>query len=217
MPSSVFSHQAPGLALKIKYPTKFDGTALCFATFVPDLSTLIELFLRLELRGLTHSLISIIYWTVPFTIILTILFCRFFGPWCATLANKGSIFKPMRYFGIDDWSYLKNKTIDGKFFLIATYSAILGGLTHLLLDLPAHGTIELFYPWILLNSPGFLLYSIIDLGAIVIGPLVFNLNLTVYSLIWMLESIIGLIIALYLLRWIKKRDLLKLWYEEKEL
>jgi len=29
MPSGVISHQAPGLALKIKYPSRFDGTALC--------------------------------------------------------------------------------------------------------------------------------------------------------------------------------------------
>ena len=90
---------------------------------------------------------------------------------------------------------------------------MIGGLTHLLLDLPAHGTIEIFFP-IILQSPDFLLYSIIDFGSINIGPIQIDRNLTVYWLIWFIETVITFVIALYLLRYIKKRNLINKWYAE---
>jgi hypothetical protein len=214
MPSGVISHQAPGLFLKIKYPKNFDGTALCVSTLVPDLNVIFDPFLSFNLRNFTHSLIGLLIYTVPFTLILTFMFSRYFGPLIAKLAKKDNIvYKPLKYFGVDDWDNLSKKKYNRKYFRVASYSAVIGGLTHILLDLPSHKYIELFFP-IIFQNPDILLYSIVDFGTITIGPFQIERNLTVYQLIWTIETIIFFIIALYLLRFIKKRNLISKWYKQ---
>jgi hypothetical protein len=214
MPSGVISHQAPGLFLKIKYPKKFDGTALCISTLVPDLNVIFDPFLPFQFRDFTHSLLGLLIYTIPFTLILTFIFCRYIGPFVANLAKKDNkVYKPLKYFGLDDWDSLSKKKYKRKYFIVASYSALIGGLTHLLLDLPSHKYIELFFP-IILQNPDILLYSIVDFGAINIGPFQIDRNLTVYQLIWTIETIVFFIIALYLLRYIKKRNLISKWYKE---
>ena len=214
MPSGVISHQAPGLFLKIKYPKKFDGTALCISTFVPDLNILINPFISFNFRNITHSLLGLLIYTIPLTLILTIIFCKYIGPFISNFAKKESwIYRPLNYFGLDEWDNLRKKKYNRKYFIVAFYSAFIGGLTHLLLDLPAHGNIELFFP-LIMQSPDVLLYSIVDFGPINIGPFQFDRNLTVYQLIWTIETIVFFIIVLYLLRYIKKRNLVSKWYEE---
>ncbi|MFX0105609.1 MAG: DUF4184 family protein [Candidatus Hodarchaeota archaeon] len=214
MPSGLISHQAPSLAIKIKYPKKFDGTALCLSTFIPDLNVIFDPFSVFSFRNITHSLLGLILFTIPLTIIFTIIFCKYIGPFCSNIAKKnGILFKPMKYFGVDEWDNLKKKKYNQRFFLVAIYSAFIGGLTHLLLDLPAHEQIEIFFP-LILQSPDILLYSIIDFGPITIGPLQFDRNLTVFQLIWTIETLITLVIALYLLRYIKKCNLISKWYKE---
>ena len=144
MPVSIFSHQAPGLILKIKYPNNFDGTALCFSTLVPDLILFIDPFLPFSFRYLTHSLLGLFIYTIPLTLILTILFCSYIGPFLANLGKKDSwIYKPLKYFGIDEWDSLKKKKYNRRYFIVASYSSFIGGLTHLLLDLFAHEYIHI--------------------------------------------------------------------------
>lgn len=216
MPSSVLSHQAPALLIKLKYPYRFDGTALCISTFIPDIDVIIDFFLPFSIRGITHSLLGLILWTIPLTIILTIVFSRYIGPLCATIAKKKSVlFKPLRYFGIDEWSNLKNKRYTTRFFVVAFYSALIGGLTHLLLDLPSHAEIKLFYPWIILQSPDFLLYTIREGSIIYVGQSLIDTSLYVYRLVWLIETIITLLISLYLLRYIKRHNLINKWYKSK--
>ena len=212
MPSGLFSHQAPGLILKIKYPNKFDGTALCISTLIPDLNVIIDPFLPFTTRHITHSLLGLVVLTVPLTLISTIIFCTYISTFCANLAKKsGILFRPMKYFGADEWDNLKKKRFNKRYFVVASYSALIGGLTHLLLDLPAHATIEIFFP-LILQSPDILLYSIIDFGPINIGQMQLERNLTVYQLIWIIETLITLIITLYLFRYIKKHKLISEWY-----
>ena len=214
MPSGVISHQAPGLALKIKYPNKFDGTALCISTLIPDINVLFNPFLPFDFRTFTHSLLGVVLLTIPLTLILTVIFCMNIGPFFANIAKRNGLFsKPLTYFGVDGWDNLKKKKFNKRFFIVASYSAFIGGLTHLLLDLPAHENIEMFFP-IILQSPDILLYSIIDFGPIAIGQTQIERNLTVYGLIWIIETLITLVIALYLLRYVKKRDLISKWYLE---
>lgn len=202
MPSGVFSHQAPGLFLKIKYPEKFDGTALCFSMLIPDLHVIIDPLSVYTLRNITHSLLGILLYNVPMTLLFTMIFCRYIGPLCANLARRKSLlFKPWRYFGVDEWVHLKKKKYNKRYFIVASYSAFIGGLTHLLLDLPSHESIELFFPWVILQNPDFLLYSIKYFG-------------TVFQLIWTIETLITLALSLYILRYIKKRNLISEWYEE---
>ncbi|MFX1502068.1 MAG: hypothetical protein ACFFDH_13985, partial [Promethearchaeota archaeon] len=71
----------------------------------------------------------------------------------------------------------------------------------------------LLFP-LILQSPDILLYSIVDFGPIIIGEIQIERNLTVFRLIWMLETIIFGVISLYLLRYIKKHKLISKWYEE---
>ena len=111
----------------------------------------------------------------------------------------------MNYLGIDAWDKLKNKKYDRKSLIIAIYSAFIGGLTHLLLDLPSHEYIELFFPWVIFQSPKLLLYSIGQWQ---------NYNLTIYDLIWIIESLITLVLTVYFLRYIKKNNLIGKWYDE---
>jgi len=214
MPSSVLSHQAPGLILKVKYPNKFDGTALCISTIVPDVNIIFDPFLPFTFRNITHSFLGLVLITLPLTIILTMLFCTYIGPFYANLAKRNGIFaKPLKYFGIDAWDNLRKKKYNRKFFIVASYSALIGGLTHLLLDLPAHENIEMFFP-IIMQSPDFLLYSIKDFGTMNIGQNQIDANLTVYQLIWFIETLITAFIAVYLLRYIKKHNLISKWYRE---
>ncbi|MFX1320513.1 MAG: DUF4184 family protein [Promethearchaeota archaeon] len=214
MPSGVLSHQAPGLILKVKYPNKFDGTALCISTIVPDVNIIFDPFLSFTFRNITHSLLGLILITLPLTLILTMLFCTYIGPFYANLAKRNGIFaKPLKYFGIDQWDNLKKKKYNRKFFIVASYSALIGGLTHLLLDLPAHENIEIFFP-IIMQSPDILLYSIKDFGTINIGRHQIDADLTVYQLIWFIETLITAVIAVYLLRYIKKHNLISKWYKE---
>jgi len=181
MPSAIFSHQAPGLVLKIKYPDKFDGTALCISTFVPDLTALVDFFLPFTLRGISHSFLGLIYYTIPLTLLLVLLFRKNILPYLSQVAkNEGRLSKSLNYLGIDAWDKLKNKKYDRKSLVIAIYSAFIGGLTHLLLDLPSHEYIELFFPWVIFQSPKLLLYSIGQWQ---------NYNLTIYDLIWIIESL----------------------------
>lgn len=215
MPSGVFSHQAPGLLLKIKYPKKFDGTALCLSMLIPDLDVIIDPLSVYTLRNITHSLVGILLLTIPMTLLFTIIFCRYIGPLCANLARRKSLFfRPLRYFGVDEWDHLKKKKYNRRFFIVASYSALIGGLTHLLLDLPSHEFIEIFFPWVILQNPDFLLYSIIDFGTITVGQVQIDRIFPVFQLIWIIETLTTFVLVLYLLRYIKKRNLINEWYKE---
>ncbi len=214
MPSSIFSHQAPVLPLKIKYPKKFDGTALCLAAFIPDIFLPINYIFRVDLRLISHSLIGQLILTVPLTIIATMLFCRYIGPFCARIiAPDWFILKPFKYFGVDEWNLLKKKRFDSRFFVVASYSALIGGISHLLMDWPAHAQVEFLFPWLVWTNPDFLLVSILDFNTIPKDSAVSFSGLTVYWLLWTLETFVGFLISLYLLRYIKNRNLLKKWYD----
>jgi hypothetical protein len=186
MPNPIITHQAPALYLKMKFPKWIDGVAICFGAFVPDLA------LTIEIRHVTHSLIGQLFWTVPISIILNLFFRRYVASILSNIARKnGFIPKIMRYFGVDDWEKVKYRKFDKKFFLIALYSALIGGLTHLLLDFPSHPSIELFYPWGI-----YPLYEVVWISGV----------------IWTIEDITFFIASLYLLRTIKKKELIRSWY-----
>jgi len=189
MPNPIISHQAPALYLKMKVPKSIDGVAICIGALVPDLA------LTIEMRHVTHSLLGQIYWTVPIALILSILFRRYIASILSNIASKkGFVPKILRYFGVVEWRIIKSKKFDKKYFIIAVYSALLGGLSHLLLDFPSHPSIELFYPWGI-----FPLYELVWVSGVV----------------WTVENVICFLISLYLLRTIKKKELIKVWYNLK--
>ncbi|MHA2185134.1 MAG: DUF4184 family protein, partial [Promethearchaeota archaeon] len=158
-----------------------------------------------------------ILWSIPLGIILTILFSRYIAPFLAKLAKRTGIFaKPLRYFGVDQWSYLKNKKFDKRFWIVAAYSVMIGGITHVLLDWPSHEFVQLFYPWAVFPNPDFLLYSIANYGTVSFGSYSFEANLTIFNLLWFLETLVTIPIFFYYLRRIKKDNLIEKWYESDE-
>ncbi len=217
MPSSILSHQAPAILIKLKYPHKIDGSAICISTFVPDLNIFFDFLFPGFFRNLTHSLIGIFIWTIPITLLFTVVFSLYIAPYLSKIAKKNLfILKPLKYFGINKWDLLKLKQINKKFYLIASYSAFIGGLSHLLLDLQAHEYIELFFPFIILKAPDFMSIPLAYHGTITIGSRIVPLILTVYNLIWFLETTILIFPSLYSLRYIAKRNLLEKWYQEPD-
>ncbi len=163
----------------------------------------------------THSLIGQFLWTIPITMLATFVFAQYIGPLCARIASKSNrIYAPLRYYGVDQWNYLKNKKYSRKSWLIISYSALIGGIIHTLLDFPAHEYISISYPWFIGLNFESLRYSLINYGIITVGPFTFEANLTIYNLLWFLETIIGFVLSLYFLRFIKKHDLISKWYNE---
>lgn len=212
MPSSFLSHQAPALYLKLKYPRKIDGTAICLSTIVPDLHIFFDTFVPIPLRYISHSFLGLFLWTIPLTLFTSIMFSRYLAPGLAKLAKmENPVSKPLRYFGVDSWDYLRLKKFDKNFFIIGAYSALIGGLTHLLLDFPTHEYIELFYP-LIIRSPDILLFPIFDFGFITTSSGIINLTLPVYRLLWLLFSLLLIFPTLYFLRKIRKDEEIEKWY-----
>ena len=117
--------------------------------------------------------------------------------------------------GIDQLKYLRNKKFSRNLWIVITYSALIGGIFHILFDWLSHKNVYILYPWIVGPNFDFLFYSIVNYGIITLGSFTFEANLTIYNLLWIVESIITLIISLCYLRHIKKNDLIRIWYEEQ--
>ena len=217
MPNAFFSHQVPGLLIKSKFPKWIDGTAICIAAMVPDLNVFVDLFSPFRFRNLTHSLLGLVVWGFPLTIILTIIFANYVSSKVAAISQKrGLLFKIMRYLGFDEFKFIRKKKFTLKFILIAFYSSLIGGFTHLLLDLPAHGNIEMFFPLVIPNAP-FLLTPIAEFNLITIGPLKFGGVLHVYEIVWSVEDAFLLISSLFILKYMKTNQLIKKWNKASQI
>lgn len=206
MPNSI-SHQAPALYLKMKFPKLIDAPAICIGAIVPDLTLLF-----FDLRLISHSLLGQLYWTVPITFILTILFTKYFAPFISKIAQKhGFVPKVMTYFGFDEWHIFASKKFNRRVILCVLYSSVIGGLTHILLDLPSHRAIELFYPWAVFRNLDFLWIPLADWGTISIFNWEYHVIVMVSDIVWVIEDIIFFSLSLYLFRLIKRKGLLKEW------
>ncbi|MBY9004613.1 MAG: DUF4184 family protein [Candidatus Lokiarchaeota archaeon] len=211
MPSFLISHQAPAFLIKLKYPKKIDLVAICIGTIIPDLN----LFSSILNRNFTHSFIGIIIVTVPLTIFLSIMFIKYLSPLISWISvQKYFILKPLRFFGLDDLKYLKLQ-LNKKFFLIASYSALLGGLAHILLDMPSHPHIQFFYP-IIIEVPILIENINLYFGSITIFNIQITFEIMLYSLIRRIWDLVLIPITLYFLRYIKKHNLIQKWnsYDE---
>ncbi|MHA1731301.1 MAG: DUF4184 family protein [Promethearchaeota archaeon] len=217
MPSALLSHQAPVLPLKMAFPKKFDGTALLLGSMMPDLELLFG-----AIAGAAHlnwdfhyghSLVGLVAWTLPWTLLFTVLFSRWVGPWWARVVkSSGRVGALGRYFGVDELYHLSGKQFNARWLFVASYSAVVGGLTHLLLDFPSHGYCFMLYPWYVWRAPESWFYEIADFGTLSLGPFSYSLNLTLFNLVWLLESVGLAALCLVLLRVAKKYDLVERWY-----
>jgi hypothetical protein len=80
---------------------------------------------------------------------------------------------------------------------------MLGGVTHLLLDLPTHTNIALFYPWVI-KIPSLIYNVVIRLGTITVFNFQFVIKFSFTRRLWDLFLIP---ITLYLMRYIKTQNL----------
>ena len=204
MPNSILSHQAPGLFIKMKFPKRIDGTAIYLSAFVPDLNFFLDPFMPFPFRHVTHSLLGLLIWVAPITILMTLLFSKYIGPRIAEIVkNERKFYRIGTYFGFDELFHLKKKQFNTHFYFVAFYSALIGGFTHILLDLPAHRYNEFFFPWALFLVPDILRITVIEL----------NRAIPLYEIMWYIEDVILLAVSLFFLRKIKKDSLIERWYD----
>ena len=68
MPLTLFAHQVPTMGLKIARPKRFDGTALCIGSMVPDLAYAVSGYLHVD----THEWDGFWRLDLPLAIAITI-------------------------------------------------------------------------------------------------------------------------------------------------
>ena len=211
MPSSLLSHQGAVLPLKIKYPDKFDGTALCVGSFTPDLAFIISYFYRNHVSPyLFHSVGGFVY-TIPISLLLVILLKEVLFPAVARLAGTGRaslLTGLLTFLGVDQYETLKAKDFSLRWLVKATYSVLTGILSHFLLDLPTHHWIPYLSPFYKGEMPGWFLHKYGELNL----PFYGTVGLTNYNLLWILFSIGFGTLALHNIWQIKKDRLLMKWY-----
>jgi hypothetical protein len=200
MPFTILSHQAPILYLKYRFPERFSLSALFFASVIPDLEVILDKFFPNTNTHLAHSLLGIFIWTLPLTIISAMILLIV----VVIISNKYPIFKNRVDKQFKFWGGFEKKKEVRTFFtkpylVILSYSAILGGFSHLLLDLPSHEKHFWFLPFGVYFVPEILRISFADFGTFKWLFFEIDLVLTVYNIIWLIETILGAIISIYIL------------------
>jgi Domain of unknown function (DUF4184) len=69
VPFTFLAHQSFVLPLKIKRPAWFDATALCVGSMAPDLAYPLGSWLGRR----SHTLVGLIVWSIPFTVVASVL------------------------------------------------------------------------------------------------------------------------------------------------
>jgi hypothetical protein len=129
MPWIVPSHQAPALGLKLWRPRWFSGFALCLGSMVPDL----EFIFRITRTAIiSHTVIGQLVFTVPATLVLHVLSTALILPWLVPRLPSGPPLYLEELRAVRPLSSLRD-------WIVAAWSALLGGLTHIGLDGFTHG------------------------------------------------------------------------------
>jgi len=139
MPFTAF-HVVPIWPLYVKWPHRWDVLALSFGAVMPDLEILASTLLAGDLtfgRGIMHSLLGV----VTLNLLLALVAARFLAPWLATSLSTRLPSAAWRTFAHRD------VISERRPWLVTGSSAIIGGLTHLAIDLTHHGNTPLLWPW----------------------------------------------------------------------
>lgn len=194
MPFTFLSHQAPVLPLKIAAPRWFDGTALVVGSMAPDLAFVTH--------GTTwyvdaHTLAPQVWLCVPLTLALTWIIKRIVAaPLAAHLPDAGP-FHLRDYGRLGTWRLPTHAT--GWVALIT--SALIGSLTHLMLDSFTHG-----FGWVVQNVNA-LQAQAFTLPSALTGRIVY-----VHDLLQLGGTAIGAAITIWCLYLIGQRRLVRHWY-----
>ncbi len=205
LPSTVLSHQSLVLPLKIRWPQLFDDTALCIGSMMPDLDLLLP-----EYR-IFHDLDSLVI-LLPLALVLVLFFDKVFAPRITIFASRNQssvVTRLLCYFGMDGLGVLKSKHVTSHWLTQATYSVLIGILSHFLLDLPTHRWITYLRPFFDGPMPDWFLhfYGFVNI------PLYGEITVTRTRVLqWILSIVLG-VITLYYLRYMKTHQLLDKWYQ----
>jgi hypothetical protein len=120
MPATFPSHAAAVLPLKLARPRWFDGVALVVGSTTPDLSYPLH---PLGVLLFTHRWTSLLWWTLPVTVVLSAI-VRWAAPSVAAHL-------PDTAFALKDYAVLG--TSRPRWWITAT-SAVIGGATHVFWD-----------------------------------------------------------------------------------
>ncbi len=214
MPSSLLSHQGIILPLKAKYPDRFDGTALCVGSFVPDLALIFSHFYPNHISPYVfHSVGGLIY-TIPISLLLIVFSKKALFPAIAFLANgrpSGLLNRWLISLGVSQTKALKSNDSSSQWLIKTTYSVLIGILSHFLLDLPTHSWIPYLSPFYDGEMPEWFMHGYGELNL----PFYGTLGLTNYNLLWILFSIGFGILALHSIQRVSKHRLLPKLYQTK--
>ena len=138
MPFTAF-HVVPVWPLYVRWPRRWDLLALSFGAVMPDLEivTAGPLSNWVLGRGIMHSLLGV----VTVNLLLAAFAARVLGPWLATALDRRFPGKGWRTFAGHD------VVRDRKSIPVLVASAIVGGLSHLGIDLLHHIDTPLLWPW----------------------------------------------------------------------
>lgn len=179
----------------------FDGTALCIGSMIPDLDLLLPGY------RIFHALESLVI-LLPLALVFVILFDKIFAPRIAGAANSNqrTVFvRLLCYCGVDAFAVLKSKRFTPRWLVRATYSTVIGILSHFLLDLPTHHWISYLRPFFDGPMPSWFLQSYGFVNTPVFGMVAVT---RARVLQWVFSVGFGLV-ALYGLRYMKKHQLLE--------
>jgi len=210
MPLGVLAHQGVVLPLKIKFTNRFDGTALCVGSFIPDLEWVISMFYA-GIAPRTFHFVGELVYIIPVSLLLVVLLDKKMIPAAASLAKNrrlGLLSQGLAFFDVDEYYVLKTKTLSLHWLVKATYSVLVGVLSHFLLDLPTHSSITYLRPFYDGVMPEWFLY----------GHMRFNLPfysvvcVANYNIIWLIFPVAFTVLTLYCMQYMKKHYLLLKWH-----
>ncbi|MGQ0796726.1 MAG: DUF4184 family protein [Methanobacteriota archaeon] len=139
MPFTAF-HVVPVWPLYVRWPHRWDILALSFGAVLPDLEIVTIYPLTGDpafARGIMHSLLGV----VSVNLLLALFAARTLGPWLAMRLDR-------RYPGRGWRLFARHDVVrDTKGVGVQAASAIVGGLSHLGLDLIHHVDTPLLWPW----------------------------------------------------------------------
>lgn len=190
MPLTFLAHQVPVLPLKLRWPTIFDGTALVIGSMAPDLLFVLR---GSDLAVDAHAVPTQLWLVAPLTVLLTILTKRVIAGVLGPHLPDAGRFRLRDYGRLSAWTVPRTPQM----WAVLVISALIGCYSHLVLDSFTHNW---GYAAGLLGITGVEVFSL-SLG-------IASRTIFLVDLLQLGGSIVGVAIALILLRTIGDRRLL---------
>lgn len=190
MPLTFLAHQVPVLPLKLRWPRLFDGTALVIGSMAPDLLFVLH---GTGIGAEAHAVSTQLWLVAPLTVLLTILTKRVIAGVLGPHLPDGGRFRLRDYGRLSAWTVPRTP----QRWAVLVVSALIGCYSHLVLDSFTHNW---GYAAGLLGITGVEAFSL-SLG-------IASRTIYLVDLLQLGGSIVGVVIAVVLLRTIGDRRLL---------